>query len=168
MGSLRGTAAALIATAAVVATPACGGEPDPVPATHGDALPGDAPATASPCEIPTLAPARLPAGAGPVDEEPLVARPLRTKTWASDGVLVQLGEGFSADHGDEPGLRRVRVRGDAFANLLSHAAPDGRRLVSVDWLEQTPCGATQYVLTTAGLSEDETMAIARSLRVAER
>jgi hypothetical protein len=119
------------------------------------------PATTS-CPAPALAPGYLPDGVRSVEKGPLVGIPDRTRTWAKDGVVVQLDEGFSGDHGDEPRLEQVTVRGDRFAHLLTDDYSDGT-LVTVDWAEETRCGHKQYVVVTKGLSEDETLKIAQSL-----
>lgn len=118
----------------------------------------------SPCPAPPLEPGYLPAGAEPSDAQPIFGDPERLRTWtAGDGVVVQLGEGFLGDHGEEPRLERVEVRGRS-ANLLAHDDPsDGAPLVSVDWAEETRCGHKQYIVVTKRLSEEETLKIARSL-----
>jgi hypothetical protein len=105
----------------------------------------------------------LPKGLTPTDAEPIFGTPDRVRTWTKDDVLVQLGEGFSGDHGEEPRLQQVAVRGDSTASLLSHEDAEGSPVVSVDWAEDTRCGYKQYTVVTKGLSEDETLKIAQSL-----
>jgi hypothetical protein len=118
----------------------------------------------SPCPAPALTPTYLPNGVEPTDSQPIFGMPDRLRTWTKDDVLVQLGEGFSGDHGEESRLKQVSVRGTAYANLLAHEDPnDGSQVVSVDWEEQTRCGRKQYIVVTKRLSEDETLKIAQSL-----
>ena len=120
--------------------------------------------TSSPCPAPALTPAYLPDGVEVADVTPVFGEPERLRSWTKDGVLVQLGEGFSGDHGEEPRLKQVTVRGDTTAYLLTGEDPSDRSaVVSVDWDEQTRCGFKQYLVVTKGLSEDETLKIAQHL-----
>src|SRR5687767_3229321 len=63
-------------------------------------------AAGSPCPAPALTPGYLPEGVEPADVDPVFGAPERVRTWTKGSVLVQLGEGFSGDHGDEPRLRQ--------------------------------------------------------------
>jgi hypothetical protein len=118
----------------------------------------------SECPAPALTPGYLPDGVAPAGAEPIFATPEHVRTWTKDGVVIQLGEGFSADHGEEPDLKHVDVRGDRIGNLLATEDPrDGSDAIVVDWAEDTRCGHEQYLVVTKGLSEDETLRIARSL-----
>ena len=121
------------------------------------------PASASPCPAPPLEPGYLPSGVQPTQRGPLLARPERTRTWESDEAVVQLLEGFKADHGDEPDAKTTPVRGDDAAHVGSIPMGGGNVLL-VDWGEPTRCGHKQYAVATRGLTDEETLKIARSLR----
>jgi hypothetical protein len=108
----------------------------------------------------------LPSGVRPSQTEPFFGTPDRTRTWERDGTVVQLAEGFSGDHGDEPRLKTVTVRNDKYAHLLP--AKDGADVTTVDWLEPTRCGPKQYLVATKGVGTKETLEIARGMKGSTR
>lgn len=120
----------------------------------------------SPCPAPALVPTYLPDGVHPTKRAPLFGAPDRTRTWEGDGALVQLLEGFSGDHGEEPRLKTVTVRGDDYARLLP--GKDETDVTTVDWRERTRCGFKQYLVVTKDLSETETLKIARAMEGSTR
>jgi hypothetical protein len=116
----------------------------------------------SPCATPALEPGYLPKGVEATDHPPLFAKPERTRTWEEGDVIVQLLEGFSADHGDDPSVKRTNVRGDDDAHLASIESEAGDVLL-VDWAEDTRCGRRQYAVASMGIDEKEALKVARSL-----
>ena len=136
-------------------------------AACGTDTPSTAPETttpiSTPCVAPQLEPSSLPEDVEPTDREPYFGQPERTRTWAGDEVVVQIGEGFSGDHGEDPQIRRVNVRGNPNGRLVPMKAPDGTSVIVVDWDEETRCGVKQYLVVTEGPGEEETLDIAQSL-----
>ena len=118
--------------------------------------------SATGCPAPALSTGYIPDGFVPTDKEAVIGMPDRARTWAKNGAFVQLDEGFSGDHGDEPRLKRVTVRGAPASLLTDTYAADGP-LITIDWEENTRCGPKQYLVVTKGLSEGETLRIAQEL-----
>jgi hypothetical protein len=119
------------------------------------------PASASACPTEDLQPRYLPSDVRRVERESLVGQPEHTTTWTKNDLLIQIVGGISADRGDDPEARSIKVRG--FDGQIGPLPLAEQTYLVADWTEEEDCGFHQYAVIGRGIDEQELLRVADSL-----